>query len=476
MATAIAAAALPAASETLGEAILAAYQTNPTLQAQRAALRALDETYVQARAGYNPSANAAATITTNTNNNPGGFTQPLPGQSQPLVPGDTQTSGVAVVLTQPLYTGGRVAAQVGEAQAQILAGREQLRATEQSVLGQVVLAYADVLRDQEEVAVLEADHDVLQHALAETRARTEVGELTRTDLALVDARIAAADAQLAQVRSQYQNSRAEFAQVVGHPPATLAPPATIDDRLPTSLETALTMARDAPAVRQAVFTEQASFAKIAEAKAARRPTLALQGVAGYSGGALGLHWPFAHYTYDLSASAVLSTPLFTGGLTSSQIRQAAETNAADRINIEGARRLSQFQVAEVWDALTAARVGVTANQAQVAASSLAFRGMVEESRDGDRSVFDAMLAQQSYSAAQIALVAAQHDAFVAGAALLADLGRLDVTIFAPEVKPYDPRVNFDRVRHAWPFAPWSGAIADVDRIGALTIDHGPGDR
>ena len=50
-----AAAFAPASAETLADAIALAYQNNPTLQAQRAAQRALDETYVQARTNFRPT-------------------------------------------------------------------------------------------------------------------------------------------------------------------------------------------------------------------------------------------------------------------------------------------------------------------------------------------------------------------------------------------------------------------------------------
>ncbi|MGI9168571.1 MAG: TolC family protein, partial [Caulobacteraceae bacterium] len=137
-----------AGAETLADAITLAYQSNPTLQAQRASLRALDETYVQAQAGFRPSATLQATVTTETNN-----LSPFQNSPSQHFPGQTQTSGATVTITQPIYTGGRVSSQVGAAQANILAGREALRQTEQSVLQNVVQTYVDVRRDQENQAI-----------------------------------------------------------------------------------------------------------------------------------------------------------------------------------------------------------------------------------------------------------------------------------------------------------------------------------
>src|ERR1700678_3152563 len=77
-----------ARAETLGDAIALAYDSNPTLQAQRASLRALDETYEQAEAGYRPTAEVQAVVTTDTNNYTG-TQRPLPGQSQPVIQGQS---------------------------------------------------------------------------------------------------------------------------------------------------------------------------------------------------------------------------------------------------------------------------------------------------------------------------------------------------------------------------------------------------
>src|SRR5476649_2812879 len=89
--------AAAARGETLADAIALAYQSNPTLQGQRAAQRALDETYVQAHAGYEPTAGIQATITRDNNNE---------SFNQATLPGTTDTSQAALTVTQPIYTGG----------------------------------------------------------------------------------------------------------------------------------------------------------------------------------------------------------------------------------------------------------------------------------------------------------------------------------------------------------------------------------
>jgi len=469
-------------AETLGDAIALAYESNPTLQGQRASLRALDESYVQAEAGYRPSANLQATVTTDTNNFTG-LQRPLPGQSQPVVQGQSQTSGFAVAVTQPIYTGGRVATEVTAAEASILAGRETVRGTEETTLRDVIAAYADVRRDQQIVTILEGDQALLLSQQEESRARFAVGEITRTDVAETEARVAASQAQLEAARAQLANSRAAYASVVGQSPGALAPEPPLAAHLPPTLEIAFDWAeRNSPQIRQADFTEQSSAAKVAAAKAETRPTLALQGTAGYSGGTFassgipglapgagGLGTPFRNFSYDATASVVLTVPVFNGGLTSSRIRQAAETNNADRIGIETARRQVLLTVSQAWNGLRGSRASLSADEAQVKAANVAFEGARQESRVGLRSTLDVLIAEQNLSSAQLALVAARHDEYVAAAALLGATGTLFARDFAPDTAIYDPKANLAQIRRSWPWTPWTPAVADLDKLGAPAI-------
>lgn len=478
-------------AETLGDAIALAYESNPTLQAQRASLRALDESYVQAEAGYRPSATLQGTVTTDTNDF-SGLQRPLPGQSQPVINGQSQTSGVAIGLTQPLYTGGRVATQVTAAEAAILAGRETLRDTEETILRDVINAYADVRRDERFVAILEADEKLLLAQQTESRARFAAGEITRTDVAETEARVAASQAQLENARAQLADSRATYASVVGQSPGELAAEPALASHMPPTLEAAYEWAeRNSPKLREATFNEQSSAAKVAEAKAETRPSLALQATAGYSGGTFsslgipgltpgvsGLGSPFTHFSHDLTASAVATFPIFTGGLTSSRIRQAAETNNADRIGIETTRRQVLLAVAQAWNGLRGARASMAADEIQVKAANIAFEGARQESRVGLRSTLDVLIAEENLSSAQIAQVTARHDEYVAAAGLLGATGTLFARDFAPDARIYDPKANLGQIRRSWPWTPWTPAVAHLDRLDAPRIhplpDPAPG--
>ena len=465
--------AASARAETLADAIALAYQSNPTLQGQRASLRALDETYVQAEAGYRPTGTVTATVTNDRNNAPNSI-QSLPGALQQLVPGGTTTSSAGFQITQPIFTGGRVSSQVSAAEASILAGRETLRGTEQSLLQNVVQAYVDVRRDQQSVAIAEENLRVLRLQLDESKARFAVGDITRTDVAQTQASVSGAVAHLAAAQAQLANSRAAYASIVGQNPGDLAPEPSLAKFLPASLDQAFdTAERNSPQIRGAHFTEESSAAKVAGAKALTRPTLSLEANLGYVGGSFGQASPFANYSHDLTAVAVATFPIFTGGTTSSQIRQAAETNNADRIGIEIARRQVLLAVSQAWNQLMGARASLTANEEQVKAANIAFEGSRQEARVGLRTTLDVLISEQNLASAQIALVTSRHDEYVAGANLLAATGSLFTDQLTSGVPIYDPKVNLDHVRHAYPWAPWAPAVSKIDHLGSPGIEQLP---
>jgi outer membrane protein len=444
-----------AAVETLQDAITAAYRTNPVLRSQREQQKALDETYVQARAGWRPTAGATAQADyargpNDINDFGAGFSAANYGAA-------------AVTLTQPLYTGGRTTWAVREADASVAAGREDLRAVEAQVLLSVVQAYVDVLRDQQLLDIRNADLATLERQAAESKAKYDLGQVTMTDVGEAQAQLASARGALAAASGQLEISRGEFEVAVGAPPQQLADPTDLPG-LPATFDEALRLAESAnPVLLQSREQARASRAAIAEAKAAWRPTVSLQGTYGYIGPVAPLS-P-REFGPEPAAGVTLSLPLLTGGVTASMVRQAAARNSSDEIAIEATRRQVAQEIVQSWSQLQSNRLGVEAAKAQVEAASLALRGSQAEYGFGLRTTLDVLIADQNLRAAQESLAVSRHDAFLAEAALLDAAGGLEARELIPAEPLYEPRANFDRVKNKGA-APWEGVVETLDRIGA----------
>lgn len=446
-----------ASSETLAEAVALAYQTNPTLRAQRAQQRAVDESVIQAQSAYAPSADASGTLRYDENFNAG--------------QGDTD-AGASLNVRQSLYSGGRIAASVSGARADVLTGREQVRSVETNVLLSVIQAYVDIRRDEEALRIRTDNLTVLRRQLEETRARFEVGEITRTDVAQSEARLALAQANLANSQATLANSRARYASVVGQNPSELAPEPPLP-ALPATVEEAYAIAEaESPEIRGADFAELGSRARVRAARAEFAPTVNVDGAYSASRAPL-FGGPGTADNLNQSANVRLgaSIPLFSGGLNASRVRQALERENTARFRVDEARRGVLNDVAQAWNGLLAARASLISNQEQVRATGVAFEGVSAEAQVGLRTTLDVLNAQQELRNAELLLVNARRDAYVAEASTLAAMGRLQAQNLIGGVPIYDPTYTVQRRGLRDGALPYEGFLERLDGRQPLTLER-----
>jgi outer membrane protein/S-layer protein transport system outer membrane protein len=129
----------------------------------------------------------------------------LRGQSE-----NTDSGEVTARLRQPLYTGGRLRGSLAAARANILSGEQALRQSEADTIRDVIIAYASVVRDEQLLAVSRENVTVLRDQLRENRARRRVEDVTLTDVAQADARLAAAEYQLAGPKPTWRPAAASI--------------------------------------------------------------------------------------------------------------------------------------------------------------------------------------------------------------------------------------------------------------------------
>ena len=423
-----------AAAQTLEDALVYAYQNNPALQAQRARLRAVDEEVPAALAGWRPTVEIAGDIGASYSRTDG------------MVPNagshTTAPHGVGLTATAPLYQGGRVSAQIDSAENRVNAGRAQLQAVEQSILLDTVTAYMDVLRFLSEIELSRSSERVVRRQLQAAMDRLEVGEVTRTDVAQAEARLAQAGAERVAAEGGMMSARAMYQQVTGQVPSTLSwPPVPMG--LPESEEDALAAANDAnPSITAASFIAQAAQADIGAASAALRPQISIVG---------DLRQRFDNsnlidQTTDASIRASVRVPLYQGGAANARIRQSKQIAAQRLLELDESRRTVQEQVAQAWRALTSARAQIAAFESQVAAAAVALDGVEQETRVGLRTTLDVLDAEQEHFKAQINLVRAQREEIVAAYQLKAAIGALTAQQLGLPVDLYDPEAYYRSVR------------------------------
>ncbi|SDR50458.1 outer membrane protein [Rhizobiales bacterium GAS191] len=438
-----------ARAETLDTALVKAYGNNPQLNAQRAGVRATDEGVSKAQAGYRPKLTASAEIGALTSNlrSP----NPLFGNSvtQPrtiVTHIGSVPRGAQAQLSQTLFDSGATSNTVRQAESLVLAARETLRNTEETVLFTAAQAYMNVLRDTATLDLQKSNVDVLEEQLRQTRDRFNVGEVTRTDVAQAESRLEGAHSQVSAAQATLKADIGTYRQIIGVEPKTLAPGRPIDRLLPPTIDGALKLAfSENPAIVSAFHNVDAAELAVKIAEAALGPNVALQAQVQGQNDFRTSNDQFL----SAQVTATLTVPIYQGGAEYAVIRQAKETLGQQRLLADQVRDQVRQLVVAAWGNLDASKAQILAAQAQISASEVALNGVREEAKVGQRTTLDVLNAQQDLLNARVALVSAQHDRVVNSYQLLQGIGRLTLDFVSPRSEKYDPGTHYQQVRDLW---------------------------
>jgi outer membrane protein len=440
-----------ASAETLESALVRAYHANPTLNAQRASVRATDENVPRAKSLGRPRVNATADAGIQ-------YQETHSGAGSTIV--RSLPRGVGLQVDQNIFNGNRTDNGIRQAETQVFGARETLRNNEQTTLFNGVTAYMNVLRDTAILSLQRNNVEVLDEQLRQTRDRFNVGEVTRTDVAQAESRVAGSRSQVAVAEANLRNSIAVFRQVIGVEPRSLAPGRPIDRLVPRTLDAAVSVALDEhPAVKAALHAVDAAELQVKITEAELYPTLGVRGTASQrwtgtaaAGGGGDRNVGFGSNeasTFVASAVATLTVPIYEGGEVYARTRQAKETVGQRRLEADATRDQVRAAVVSAWGQLESSKASIIAAQAQVQAAETALSGVREEARVGQRTTLDVLNAQQELLNARVNLITAQRDRVVASYAVAQASGRLSSQSLALNIATYSPKTHFDQVKDLW---------------------------
>ena len=423
----------PVRAETLEDALVAAYGSNPDLEGERATLRATDEGVPIAQAGWLPTIEVAANY---------GYNRFRAESSGIVVKDHLNPFGATLTGTETIFDG-QTYYSVRQAKANVRAGRASLDSVEQNVLLAVVTAYMDVLRDIAVVDLRRNNVTVLRRQLDATRDRFNVGELTRTDVSQAEARLAGAISALTGAEAQLTASRETYARLIGHQPGTLQPPPPLPV-LPTNQDEALSIALvESPTLVAARESEVASRFAIAVAKGALLPVVSVVGQLSHAEESS----TSLDQSDQKSVVAQVTIPIYQGGAEYARVRQAKQNNNQSLIAIVNADRQVRQSVANSWQQFLSAKAQVDSDKESVRANEIAYEGVRQEAQVGSRTTLDVLNAEQELLNARVSLVSSQRNSYVAGYQVLASVGRLTAQKLGLPVKLYDPDVYYRKVRN-----------------------------
>lgn len=425
-------------AESLKDAIALAYSQNPNISRERALQRANDEQLVKARSRMGPTVTVGGAV--NYQDTPA----PYYGRS---------STGLNVNAEQVLFTSGGLTASVDATKASVLAGQQSLKSAENELVFNVVSIYTAVRRDQEALLIAQENYNVLKRQLDETKAMFDAGQLTRTDVAQSEARLAASEAYLASARAQLDTDRAAYRALVGQAPVSLEPEPALP-ALPNSYEAALAQAEaNNPDLQAAMLAEDSANAQLRAAKSAYGPSVSLSASGANSAPTSRLGDLDANKS--ATASVRFSVPLYSSGANASGVRAAQENVFAARQTVEIARRGITQTLSQAWSQMLAAKAATEANEQQVRAAQIAAEGVRTEYQVGLRTNIEVLNAEQELRSAQLSLLDARRAHYLATARVLVVTGGLTAKTMVPDIEEYDPMANFKKAERAgWsPFEP-----------------------
>lgn len=440
-------AAVPVRAETLADALIAAYDTSNLLDQNRAVLRAADEDVAIAVSSLRPVVSYA-----------------LQGQWQradiTTLLGPSVSEGLSASLTLSadltLFDFGRRQIGIDIARESVLATRQALVEVEQNVLLSAVRAYVDVRLAQEVVALRQSNLRLITQELRAARDRFDVGEITRTDVSIAEARLAASRASLASAEGQLMIARESYKAATGAYPHGLAALPRVP-ALPRTLEEAQAVARAThPLIRQAQHQVTVAEFQVLAAKAERMPTI---------GAGVTLRTDDDDQQSQ-TLGLTMSQTLYAGGRLSALQRKALAGKDASQAGLQQTAVGVVQNVGVAWANLAVASASIEASDLQIRAAQAAFDGVREEAAAGTRTTLDVLDAEQELLNARNARLEAEAQRYVAVYQVLSTMGLLTVDHLQLGIPTYDPEAYYGAVEKA-PSHSAQGKKLDriLDKIG-----------
>jgi outer membrane protein len=410
---------------TLAEVERVALEQQPQVLLARAQTGVAEASADQVRAPLLPQVVGTAQytrLTTNFAPRPGSVPGTLVAGGRTSLTDSQDYWNFGVNATQLIYDFGQSTGRYRAAEANVDAQRSSERATRLQVLSVARRAYFYARAQKELVDVARETLDSQQKHLTQVRGSVEVGIQPPIALSTQRAAVANAQVQLITAQNNYETAKAQLNQAAGIPGSTdydvgdeLLPPVDDEDQ---PLETLVVKAIAArPEMATLVKQREVQEATVRSARGGYGPTLSAAAGATEAGTKIDSLVP------NWSAGLLLNWPIFQGGLTQGQIRQAEAALAS----VHAQQSIEQLQVRLDVDT---ARLGVLAAKATISAAQDALENARAQLRlaeqryaTGVGNIIELTDAQATSNAAAAQVVNARYQLASARAQLLAALGR-----------------------------------------------------
>lgn len=428
----------PSKAQTVFEALSSAYNTNPTLQGQRAYLRAVDENVAIAKSGFRP------TIAIRGSYSDTDISHDNYGQNS-----DGANSSASAVITQPLFNGLSTLNSVKAADKNVKAEQQNLFNVEQNVFLDASTAYFNVVQNAAIVELQKNNEKLLKRKLEETTERFNVGDVTRTDVSQAKARYAQAQAATISAEGDLEASKAVYKQVIGSEPKTLSEPKNLSKFIPNNFNDALAYAKEHNfAVLAAKETLSAKDYTVSANSGALLPQVSLEGSANSSRN--DPENTSKDHKQDYYAVGVnMTVPLYDAGENRARIRQSKYQKWQAQELLLNAERQAVSDITKAWEYMAANHAKIKSIKEQIKANEIALEGVQKEETLGNRTILDVLDAYNELLSSKVEEVKARRNYFVSGMQVLAAMGKLTANELNLAVDIYDAEKYYKETKGKW---------------------------
>ncbi len=413
------------------------YDSNPTLQAERAYLRSVDENVALAKSDYRPNIYLSGGYRDGENKIKKGV-----GNG-----GDYNNLSGSANISQPIFSGFSTVNTVKAADRAVKAAQNNLANIEQGVLLEASTAYLDVLQNRAIVELQKNNEELLKKKLDETLERFKVGEVTRTDVSQARARHSQAISDRIAAEGTLQASIASYIELIGAEPKDLTEPEQMKNFLPTSYDKALDIAlKNSYTIKQAQNLYAARGYEVYANTGALFPSVSLDGSIGRNKAE---NDTIETTTENTEFGVNLNIPLYTGGATRAKIRQSKYLKWQAQEGVQEAKRAVKSAVQSAWEYMKSNESQLVAIEAQIKANSIALEGVQKEEALGNRTILDVLDAYQELLNSKVNDVKARRTYYVSAMNLLASMGKMTAADLKLDVELYDADKYYQETKGKW---------------------------
>jgi len=427
-----------AKAQTVFEAMSDAYNTNPTLQAQRAYLRSVDENVAIAKSGFRP------TIAIKGSYSDTDISHDNYEQQQ-----DGNVAAASAVISQPLFSGFSTLNSVKAADKNVRAEQNKLSNVEQNIFLNASTAYFNVVQNSAIVDLQRNNEKLLKKKLDETTERFNVGEVTRTDVSQAKARYAQAKAATVGAEGDLEASKAVYKQVIGSEPKTLSEPKNLSKFIPNNFNDALAYAKEHNyAVLAAKETLDAREYTVSANTGALLPQVSLDGSAQTSRNdteTVSKDRKVDSFEFGVN----MTVPLYDAGENRAKIRQSKYQKWQAQELLLEAERQAVSDITQAWEYMASNHAKIKSIKEQIKANEIALDGVQKEEALGNRTILDVLDAYNELLSSKVEEVKARRDYFVSGMQVLVAMGKLTANDLNLAVDIYDAKKYYKETKGKW---------------------------